>query len=386
MRFLIKDVKIYSGSERGFYGGMMINDDKIERVYKEAEMASAEYENVKVISGEGKNLLPGLIDIHIHGSYGYDFIRDPQTAIEHVAKGLVQEGTTSFLSSLTVLSHEELCSLLNEYAYVVQSADNAHFLGVHSEGPYLSKDYKALMDERYLRDPSISECKEMQEAAHGLIKIMTMAPERKNTKELMAAFPDISFMIGHSAASCDVALNALTYGAKGFTHLYNAMSQHSHRAPGCVTAAFLADHAYCELIADGFHVNPYVIQATWKILGAKRIILITDAMLGKGMPDGDYVFANAACRKSRNTVQVKATGRIAGSAITMLDAIKNMHKYCHCHLEDLVQMACVNPSVIAGVNQSKGTLEKGKDADFILLEDDLSLISTYVMGKEVYHH
>ena len=118
----------------------------------------------------------------------------------------------------------------------------------------------------------------------------------------------------------------------------------------------------------------------------KRIILITDAMLAKGMADGDYVFANAQCRKRGNTVQVKSTGRISGSAITMLDAIRNMRKYCNCTLEELVQMACVNPAVIAGVENTKGTLETGKDADFILLDDDLQLISTFVMGKEVYHH
>ncbi len=386
MRILIKDVKIYNGCEQGFYGGMMIADGKIERVLKAAELAAVNTENVQVISGEGKNLFPGLMDIHIHGSYGYDFIRDPQTAIDYVAKGLVQEGTTSFLASLTVVSHQELCSLLDGYAHVNQPADSAHFLGVHSEGPYLSEDYKALMDERYLRDPSITECAEMQEAANGRLKVMTIAPEKNHTKELIAAFPDITFMIGHTAATCEEALNAVAHGAKGFTHLYNAMSQHTHRSPGCVTAAFLADHAYCELIADGFHVDPYVLQATWKILGDKRIILITDAMLAKGMADGDYVFANAQCRKRGNTVQVKSTGRISGSAITMLDAIRNMRKYCNCTLEDLVQMACVNPAVIAGVENTKGTLETGKDADFILLDDDLQLISTFVMGKEVYHH
>lgn len=385
MRVLIKDVMIYSGCERGFHGGVIIADGKIDRILKEEELAGIDMENLQIISGEGKNLLPGLIDIHLHGSYGYDFIRNPQIAIDHVAKGLVREGTTSFLSSLTVVSHEELCTLLNAYSQVVQPAKSAHFLGVHSEGPYLSKDYKALMDERYLRDPSVGECAEMQKAANGRIKVMTIAPERKNTKELIAAFPKITFMIGHSAATCEEALHGIAYGAKGFTHLYNAMSQHTHRAPGCVTAAFLADHAYCELIVDGFHVNPYVIRATWKMMGPDRIILITDAMLAKGMDDGDYVFANAECRKSGNTVQVKSTGRIAGSAITMLDAIKNMRKYCNCKLEDLVQMACVNPAVIAGVEQQKGTLEKGKDADLILLDDELQLISTYLMGKEVYH-
>ena len=385
MRTLIKDAHVYSGHESGFAGGVLIENGIIAKVLHDEEITSMNMHDMQVISAEGKMLLPGMIDIHLHGSYGYDFIRTPQLSIDHVAKGLVQEGTTAFLASLTVVSHEVLCDLLQEYATIQQPKDSAAYLGVHSEGPYLSCAYKALMNEAYLRDPSMQEWEEMLEASKGWLKVMTIAPERLGAEVLIQGGHSIHFMIGHSAASCEEAMHAIHKGAKGFTYLYNAMSPHSHRNPGCVTAALLADEAYCELIVDGFHVHQEVVQATYKTIGAKRLVLITDAMLGKGMPDGDYVFSELDCHKQGNTVQVKATGRIAGSAITMLDAIKNMRRFTHCSIEEIVQMACVNPSVIAQIDPRKGSIKEGKDADLILLEDDLSLISTYVKGKEVYH-
>lgn len=385
MQTLIRDAVVHSGREAGFQGGILITEGKIEKVLKSSEITELDTKDMQIVSGEGLHLMPGLIDVHLHGSYGYDFIREPQAAIDHVAEGLVREGTTSFLASLTVVSHRELCALLKSYSQAEQPGDGAEFLGVHSEGPYLSKEYKALMDETYLRDPSLKEMEEMVEAGKGCLKVMTFAPERKGAEELLSAFKNITFMIGHSAAACGEAMAALAGGAKGFTHLYNAMSQHLHRDPGCVTAALIDDKAFCELIVDGFHVHRDVVRAAWKNLGAERIVLITDAMLGKGMEDGSYVFSNLECEKRGNTVQVKATGRIAGSAVTMLDAVRNMHAFCGCNFDELVQMACVNPSVEACVHERKGTLEPGKDADMILLDDDFRLVRTFVRGKEVYH-
>ena len=154
----------------------------------------------------------------------------------------------------------------------------SHFLGIHSEGPYLSKDYKAVMDDRFLRNPSIDELNEMMEHSNQ-IKVMTVACELEGMDTFIPyASKFITCMIGHTNSTAQQALHGLKLGAKGFTHLYNAMSQHSHRNPGCVTAAFLSD-AYSELICDGFHVHPDIIKATYKILGPQRIVLITDASL-----------------------------------------------------------------------------------------------------------
>lgn len=389
---LLNHAWVHTGKEPEFFGSVLLSEGKISQVFHEEDPmlaalvreAQANPDLLEITELNGLHLLPGFIDIHLHGSYGHDFIRHPQASVDAVARGLPAEGTTSFLASLTVVSHEDLCSLLGEYAEVVQPENAANFLGVHSEGPFLSHDYKALMDPLYLRDASWTEFQQMKSSAKGTLKVMTIAPERKGALDLIRKDQDVRLMIGHSAATSEEARAGLEAGAAGFTHLYNAMSQHEHRNPGCVTAALLDDACYCELIVDGFHVHPDVIRTTWIVLGTERLILITDAMPGKGMPDGHYVFSNLDCVKQSNTVRVKETGRIAGSAITMLDAARNMKEFCSASLDDIVRMACVNPSVIAGVQTSKGSIEIGKDADLIVLDDEMNLTGTWIHGKLIY--
>ncbi len=384
MPTLIENVHLVPDGKHAFKGSLLCENGKIIQLSPEKILLSNE-KSVQRIDGHGAWLLPGLIDLHLHGSYGADFIRQPQVSINTVAAGLIQEGTTSFLASLTVVSHPELCDLLHQYSFCRSPEKTAHFLGVHSEGPYLSKEYKALMDERWLRDPCESEFREMMEAANGCLKMMTVAPERKGMKQLIPALKQakVTVMLGHTACTCKEALDALSQGAQGFTHLYNAMSQHSHRDPGAVTAAFLHPDAMAELIVDGFHSHPDIVRATMKILGPRRLILITDAMLGKGMPDGDYCFSNLNCRKRGNTVQVIETGRIAGSAITQLDALRNLRQFTGCSFNDLVQMACVNPAKLIHADQ-KGSLAPGKDADMILVDAELRLLMTFIDGIPVY--
>ena len=383
MSTLIKNCTIVPDDKTLFKGSVLVEDGKIKAFYHDGSELP---ETDGIIEGDGQYLIPGMIDIHLHGSYGYDFIRDPQTSIDIVSKGLVQEGTTAFMASLTVVSHDELCALLDEYRMVQQPQNASLFLGVHSEGPYLSKEYKALMDDTYLRDPDLNELNDMSQASGGCLKIMTIAPERKGMDKFIpeALNKGITLMIGHTATTCDEAQKALDMGVTGFTHLYNAMTQHQHRAPGAVTAAILNPQAYCELIVDGFHTHPDTVRATWKMMGPDQIVLITDAMLGKGMPDGEYEFSLLNCRKTGSTVQVIETGRIAGSCITMIDAIKNMKKYTGCTINDLVHMACMNPAKVAGVFDTKGSLEIGKDADMILLDENLNCRYTMVAGESVY--
>ncbi len=383
MSTLIKNCVIIPDHKTQFKGSVLVEDGKIKAFYHDGTELP---ETDGIVEGDGNYLLPGMIDIHLHGSYGFDFIRDPQTSINEVASGLPKEGTTAFMASLTVVSHDELCSLLNEYRLVVQPEHSAEFLGVHSEGPYLSKEYKALMDDTYLRDPKLNELNDMVKVAGNCLKIMTIAPEREGMSEFIpeALNQNITLMIGHTATTSAQAETALEMGVTGFTHLYNAMTQHQHRAPGAVTAAILHPEAYCELIVDGFHTHPDTVRATWKMMGPEQIVLITDAMLGKGMPDGEYEFSLLKCRKTGSTVQVIETGRIAGSCITMIDAIQHMKEYTNCTINDLVQMACINPAKVAKVFDRKGSLEIGKDADMIILDENLNLKYTMIKGQSVY--
>lgn len=386
MKTLLHSVIVYPDESQCIQGGLLFENGKIIQLLSQAECEPyLNKPDMEIIDGQHHIVMPGLIDLHLHGSYGYDFIRDPEVSIHEVARRLPEEGTTAFLSSLTVISHQECVELLKQYRHVNTNKEEACWLGVHMEGPYLSHEFKALMDERYLRDYDAKEMEEMLEAAQGKLKSMTFAPERKGSDTLLkqALAHHMVMMIGHSGCTSLEANTAIKLGAHGFTHLYNAMSQHSHRNPGAVTSA-LMKQGFSELIVDGFHVHPDVVRATYQSLGPQFLILITDAMLGKGMPNGEYVFSGLHVRKKGIEVQVIDTGRIAGSAITMIDAIKNMHAFCGCSLNELVHMACVNPAVLVGIENQKGRLNPGLDADMILIDDQFNLQATFIQGKQVY--
>ncbi len=391
MKLLIKNAKIHDGLHPEVAGAVWCEDGKITNILEEGNnLSTYESQADEVLDLQGKHLMPGMIDVHLHGGYGHDFIEKAREGVDGVGKGLLEEGTTGYMASLTVIDHPTMISLLKEYAAIepelIHSPDRATFLGVHSEGPYLSYDYKALMYPTCLRDASAKELEEMKEAAGGWLRIMTIAPEREGALEMIAREKEnpqgLTMMIGHSAATSQQAKDGLRAGAKGFTHLYNAMSPHTHRQPGCVTAALSDENCFCELICDGFHVHPDVVRLTYKILGPERIVLITDAMPGKGMPDGEYVFSKLQCVKKGNTVRVIETGRIAGSAITMMDAIRNMREFCQVSFDDLARMSGYNPACIAQVEDTKGSIEKGRDADLIVLDDEMNLCHVIVSGQE----
>lgn len=389
MKIIYNGIFIMDGAITINNGYLIIDQGKICAIgsnLKELEKLNVnEHEWIDV---QNNYVLPGFIDIHIHGAMGKDLIEGTQAAVDVVANHVIKDGCTSFMASLTVVSHEEMLAILAAYANIKASEKGANFLGVHEEGPYLSKEYKALMDEQYLRDPSIHELDEMIKHSGNRIKIMSVAPERKG----MCAFihyankQGITIMIGHTNANARQVHDAVMSGAKGFTHLYNAMSQHLHRNPGCVTGAMMETNTYVELICDGFHVDKDVILATYRQFGPKRIVIITDAMLGKGMEDGFYIFSNLECEKKGKFVRVKSTGRIAGSAYGMIDMVKNMLSICCCSLNDIVQMACVNPSVLAQVDKDKGTLNIGKDADLCVLDKNMDVIKTIVLGEIVFNN
>lgn len=375
MKTLLKNGKIIIDGQREIHSGDILFDETEIINFGEHLEEKEDYEVIDVC---GCIIQPGFIDIHMHGAIGKDFVIGKE-AVNPVGISLLQDGTTGFLASLTVLSHEEELKVLKSLKDA--TSEGAEYLGVHMEGPYLSKEYKALMNETYLRNPVISELDEMLEANPN-IKVMTIAPEREGMEEFIPYLVRKSIvpMIGHTASSAKEALRGLDLGAKGFTHLYNAMSQHTHRNPGCVTAALEHKNSYKELIMDGFHNDVEVVKASWRILGPEEIIMITDCMLGKGMPDGEYTFSELRCKKVGNTVRVIETGRIAGSAISMNDAARFVKDNCNATARDIVQIGCVNPANLLKLDHV-GTLNIGNKANIAVFDDNYDTKMVYVNGE-----
>ena len=375
MKTLLKNGKLIIDGQREIHSGDIFFDETGIINFGEHLEEKEDYE---VIDVQGNIIQPGFIDIHMHGAIGKDFVIGKE-AVNPVGLSLLQDGTTGFLASLTVLSHEEELKVLKSLKDA--TSEGAEYLGVHMEGPYLSKEYKALMNETYLRNPVISELDEMLEANPN-IKVMTIAPEREGMEEFIPYLVRKSIvpMIGHTASSAKEALRGLDLGAKGFTHLYNAMSQHTHRNPGCVTAALEHKNSYKELIMDGFHNDVEVVKASWRILGPEEIIMITDCMLGKGMPDGEYTFSELRCRKVGNTVRVIETGRIAGSAISMNDAARFVRDNCNATARDIVQIGCINPANLLKLDHV-GTLNIGCKANIAVFDENYHTEMVYVNGE-----
>ena len=240
-------------------------------------------------------------------------------------------------------------------------------LGIHLEGPFLNPKQKAVMKEEFLRLPDIEEFRQfLRVSSH--VSSMTIAPELPDAQRLIkeGTRQGIVMNIGHSMADAQQVMQAQRNGAKGITHLYNAMSQHEHRNPGVVTGALLSD-LMCELIVDGFHVHPDVVHATYRALGDDRIILISDANPYKAVADGEYPFSGKNIVIQDGKATVKETGRIAGSTLAMNTALRNMCRYTGCSVESAVRMAAYNPARLYG--WKKGSIEPGYDADLMLMDD-----------------
>lgn len=338
---------------------VLIEDGTILDIASECELPHAE----QVIDAEGLYLAPGLLDTHTHGIGGFDFNTCTAQAIEEIIALEHAEGVTGFLASLVVENH----AMTMERLQLLDSQVTDSLLGIHLEGPFLNPKQKAVMKEEFLRLPNIEEFRQfLRVSSH--VSSMTIAPELPDTQRLIkeGTRQGIVMNIGHSMADAQQVMQAQRNGAKGITHLYNAMSQHEHRNPGVVTGALLSD-LMCELIVDGFHVHPDVVHATYRALGDDRIILISDANPYKAVADGEYPFSGKNIVIQDGKATVKETGRIAGSTLAMNTALRNMCRYTGCSVESAVRMAAYNPARLYG--WKKGSIEPGYDADLMLMDD-----------------
>lgn len=372
MKTLIKNgTVIIDGNQTIHNGAVLTNNNKIIGLYKDYDNIQADY----IIDAKGNYIVPGLIETHTHGIMGYDFNTCKIEDIEKISDAELQEGGTCFMASLTCESQDMILKLLDQY----EKCHTPNLLGVHIEGPFLSENYKGVMKPECLQKPNKEHFDQFLKHCTK-IKSMTIAPELEGALELITYGHNhgIVMNVGHSNASASQVLLAEEYGAKGITHLYNAMSQHMHRDPGVVTGAILSN-LFCEPIVDGFHIHEDIIKATYQSIGRDRIILICDANPCKGLPDGSYHFSGKNVEIIDGKARVKETGRIAGSTISLNKACHLMMKWCHCCMNDVIAMASVNPAKQYHLN--KGRLEVGYDADILVVNNEFDILTVVNHGE-----
>lgn len=333
-------------------------------------------------------LVPGFIDVHVHGGNGVTFGSGSDAAQELRAysEWVVCSGVTGYLCSLAAPDADALISLVRRYAAAMKAdVRGAEPLGIHLEGPFLSKEKKGAFDPAWLRLPSLEESEALLAAGEGWIRQVTLAPELPGAGAVAARFRQegVVVALGHTNSDYETARAALKGNYTHVTHTFNAQSGFHHRQPGAFGAILASEQVTAELIADTIHAHPAAMKVLARCLGAERIVLITDAMAGAGLPDGIYqlVGQNVHVRDGRAALE---DGTIAGSTALMNQCVRNLCRLVGVPLAEAIRMASLNPARAMGFAGRLGSLSPGKDASLVAIDEDLNVRLTLVRGEAVY--
>jgi N-acetylglucosamine-6-phosphate deacetylase len=358
---------------------LVVENGKILRLTSEQIVPEKDAE---VIDVTGKYVAPGFVDIHFHGAMGVSTMDANQEAIHKISKFVAKYGVTSFLPTTWSASPEMTLSAIQNVAETPQTENGATHLGVHVEGPYLSLEHRGAQLPQLIRNPDEEEYQKWFKT--GVIKLVTFAPENEGAKKFVAEGldNDVEFSIGHSGATYEQVIEAANMGVRQATHIFNGMKGLHHRRPGTVGGVLVEDRIYAQLICDGIHIHPAVVKMLIKAKGTSRVILITDAIRGTGLDDGDYDFAGQKIIV-RDGIARTPEGGLSGSTLTMDRAIRNVMAFTSLPIQDVLPMATSVPAEAMGWQDKKGSLKSGADADVIILDQDFNVLRTMVAGKFV---
>ena len=330
-------------------------------------------------------ILPGFIDIHCHGAYGFDTNDANPEGLRKWAKGIVDVGVTSFLATTLTQSEEVLTNAVSNVAKVVEEGyEGAEILGIHFEGPYLNKAHKGAQPEEYCVKPNIEQFKRYQKAAHGLIKYITMAVENDEDYALTkyCSQNNVVVSIGHSNATYEQAVQAYAHGARSMTHVYNAMTPFTHRANGLVGGALRIRNMYGEIICDGNHSTLAALNNFFTSKGPDYSIMITDSLMCKGFPVGtkfDFGGQEVVIYPDGSAHLVEA-GNLAGSTLNVNKGLKILIEDALVPVNYAINACTSNPARCLHVDDRKGTIGVGYDADLVVLDRDYEVVQTYCKG------
>ena len=332
-----------------------------------------------------KRIVPGFIDIHCHGAFGFDTNDANEEGLRAWTKGIVTEGTTAFLATTITQSEEVLTGAVANVAKVMEEGyEGAEILGIHFEGPYLDMVYKGAQPEQHIVKGTIEQFERYQKAAKGNIKYITMATETDDDFELTKYLADngVVVSIGHSAATYEQAVFAWANGAKSMTHVYNGMTPFNHRKNGLVGASFRLRTMYGEVICDGNHSTTAALNNFFMSKGPDYSIMVSDALMAKGSPAGSkFIFGgNEIEIYEDGSAHLTKTGGLAGSTLRLNDGLRILVEEAMVPFNYAINACTINPAKCLGIDDRKGSIMVGKDADIVVLDTDYSVIQTYCKG------
>ena len=346
------------------------------------------------IDAQGNYISPGFIDIHVHGGGGHDFMDCDETAFLKIAETHARHGTTAMVPTTLSSERDELITTLEIYSQAhKKNINGAQFIGMHIEGPYFAMNQRGAQDPRFIRNPDPEEYKDIIKR-FSIIKRWSAAPELDGALAFARYLKEHNILpaLAHTDATYDEVVKGFENGYILATHLYSAMStitrRNAYRQAGTIEAAFLIDEMDVELIADGRHVPAPLLQLALKIKGPSRIALITDAMRGAGMPEGEFILGNKNSGLKAivedGVAKLPDRSSFAGSVATTDRLVWNMMNLANVSVTDAVKMMSYTPARIMNVADRKGSLVTGKDADIVIFDEDVNIKTTIVKGKLVF--
>ncbi|MEC1288842.1 N-acetylglucosamine-6-phosphate deacetylase [Bacillus mojavensis] len=380
---LLSGISIVTENEVIKNGYVGVKDGKISAV--SAERPIEQY--AKEIQGpRDAVLLPGMIDIHIHGGYGADTMDASFSALDTMSSRLPEEGTTSFLATTITQEHGQISQALVNAKDWKSAEDSsslgAELIGIHLEGPFVSPKRAGAQPKEWIRPSDLALFKKWQQEAGGLIKIVTLAPEEDQHFELIRYLKDESIIasMGHTDADSALLLEAFEAGASHMTHLYNAMSPFHHREPGVIGTALAHEGYVTELIADGIHSHPLAAKLAFLAKGSSKLILITDSMRAKGLKDGVYEFGGQSVTVKGKTALLP-DGTLAGSILKMNEGAQHMRAFTNSSWTDIANITSANAAKQLGIFDRKGSITEGKDADLVIVSSECEVLLTICRGN-----
>lgn len=365
---------------------IIVEKGRIKEIVNKEELCTTALTGAEVIKGKDKYIVPGYIDIHVHGGGGSDVMDGDYEAINQIAIAHSHFGTTSFLPTTMTMSKDKIIRSLRSICKAVKKGtEGAEILGIHMEGPYINPEKKGAQKEDDIKKISIEGFLEFNQASGNLIRLVTIAPEMPGAIGLIKYLykQGIIASVGHTNATYVQTQAGIQAGLSHVTHTFNAMRELHHREPGVVGAALTSPELTVEVIADGIHIHPVVLKILTKIKKGEEIVLITDAMRAAGLKEGTYDLGGQEVIVAKGQARLK-DGTLASSVLTMDKAVKNMVNKVGIQLPKAIQMASFNPARSIGIDDKKGSLEPGKDADIVILNKNLETELTIVAGKIVY--
>lgn len=338
--------------------------------------AFEEEETDEVQDLDGKMIIPGFIDVHSHGGYGVDVMDADADKIGEMVNKMLEEGITSYFATTITQSDEQIEAAVKAVKEAAES--NPVIQGIHIEGPFISKDFKGAQPEAFIRPAQLDTLKKWQEESGGLIKLITYAPETGDIEEFEEYCSENGIVLsaGHSGASYE-ELKASK--ATHITHLFNGQKGLHHREIGVSGYGLLEKEVMVEMIVDGYHISEPMVRLAYQTKGADGIQLITDSMRAKGLPDGESELGGQTVTVKDKQARLE-NGSLAGSVLTFIDAFRNVIDYTGCSIEEAVKMSAFNQAKEFGLNK-KGQLKPSCDADLLIMDENLTILSTISGGK-----